>query len=194
MGLLQVSPDLTAPLQVSPGHRWPLQPSPRHRSQSSPRHRSHRSLVRDMIIWVDCVGTQQEAADVMRRPLILGLAILVGAARDDDALTSLLIVRTLVIHLDRAADRHEPLMKQAAAQHISLDIFTASDGRAEHFRSHVFPSRHSHATCADIIGAIFDSHRRAWQLAAQVPGAHSRAGGGCLAARQLCRAACQSDS
>ena len=82
-------------------------------------------------------------------------------------------VSAYVLHLARATDRHEPLLSQAANQNIQLRVLHASDGEEGRFRSWLFPSRHAEGTCADIIGAIFESHLRAWRLAAaQDPGTH----------------------
>ena len=62
-------------------------------------------------------------------------------------------------------------MREAAAQGLDIEVLTASDGRHDQrFRSKLMPSRHPHATCADLIGAIFDSHRRAWEEAMRVGG------------------------
>ena len=76
-------------------------------------------------------------------------------------------LRFLVIQLERATERHGPLQRQAQEQGLDLEVLSASDGKSPRFRSRVFPSRHPNATCADVIGAIFDSHRRAWTLAAE---------------------------
>ena len=95
-------------------------------------------------------------------------AILMG-----DGLAALGIAKSLVIHLDRSAGREVPLLKEAAAQGVSLNILRATDGRNDlRFRSQLFPSRAPAATCADIIGAIFDSHRRAWEAAAATSDGH----------------------
>ena len=86
------------------------------------------------------------------------------------ALAALGIQRFIIIHLERAQGRHDKLLEQANSQGLAPEVLNASDGRAPRFRSHVFRSRHRDATCADIVGAIFDSHRRAWAAAAKTPG------------------------
>lgn len=88
-----------------------------------------------------------------------------------DALAALGIAKSLVIHLDRSVGREVPLLKEASKQGVSLTLLRASDGREDlRFRSRLFPSRHPDATCADVVGAIFDSHRRAWEEAANADG------------------------
>ena len=99
--------------------------------------------------------------------LALAQAVDHATSPSADALAPLGIGKTLVVHLERATGRHEPLLEQAATQGIAIEVLAASDGRDARFRSYLFPSRHEEATCADIIGAIFDSHRRAWELASK---------------------------
>jgi hypothetical protein len=91
-----------------------------------------------------------------------------GAMSEADPLATL-GVSAVVLHLARATARHEPLLKQAAQLGIDLRVLAASDGKEDRFRSKIFPSRHADSTCSDLIGAISESHRRAWQLAAAQP-------------------------
>lgn len=73
----------------------------------------------------------------------------------------------LVLRLARAVNRSQDLIQDAADIGLPLEFFAATDGRQnENFRSHVLPSLSLNGTCSDLIGAIFDSHERAWQRAA----------------------------
>ena len=86
------------------------------------------------------------------------------------ALASLGLRKFLVISLKRTSERVATLQTQMSDQGLHLEVLTASDGRDARFSSSIFPSRHPEATCANIIGAIFESHRRAWEVAASTPG------------------------
>jgi GR25 family glycosyltransferase involved in LPS biosynthesis len=76
----------------------------------------------------------------------------------------------LVISLERTSERVATLRNQTVDQGLHLEVLTASDGRDVRFRSYIFPSRHPEATCSNIVGAMFESHRRAWEEAASTPG------------------------
>ena len=86
------------------------------------------------------------------------------------ALASLGLRKFLVISLERASERVATLQNQTVDQGLHLEVLTASDGRDARFRSYIFPSRHPEATCTNIVGAMFESHRRAWEEAASTPG------------------------
>ena len=55
-------------------------------------------------------------------------------------------VKVVVLHLERAADRHAPLVRSATEQGVSFELMQASDGMQERFRSAIFPSRHPEAS------------------------------------------------
>ena len=95
-----------------------------------------------------------------------------GPAESEAARTlARLSLRSLrVIGLARAIERAVHVQGQAAQQGLSVEVLTASDGRDPRFRSSVFASRHPDSTCADIVGAMFESHLRAWEAAASTPG------------------------
>mmetsp|Transcript_51643 Transcript_51643/g.122915 ORF Transcript_51643/g.122915 Transcript_51643/m.122915 type:complete len:483 (+) Transcript_51643:130-1578(+) len=72
-----------------------------------------------------------------------------------------------VLRLPRAADRCQGLIQGAEQLGVPLQFINSSDGIwDERFRSRVMPSLDPESTCADVIGAIFDTHERAWRLAA----------------------------
>jgi len=104
---------------------------------------------------------------------LLGIVSAVVVARhqrvtpDDEYLNGLGVERVLVVRLERAAERTQQLVQEAAQQGIPLEFLNATDGREDlRFRSQVLPSFSPQSTCTDLIGAIFHSHERAWRKAA----------------------------
>lgn len=90
-----------------------------------------------------------------------------GSAGVHPVLARLGVERVLVLRLPRVATRSEPLALDAARLGVPLEVLEATDGlQNETFRSRVLPLHAPEGTCADLIGAIFDTHERAWTLAA----------------------------
>lgn len=106
---------------------------------------------------------------------VLGFAVLVARRGELDqgtkggpsrVLLGMGLESALVLRLLRA-NRSHGLTQDADRMGIPLKFLNASDGlRDSAFLSRVMPLSLPESTCADIIGAIFDTHERAWAIAA----------------------------
>lgn len=73
--------------------------------------------------------------------------------------------RILVVQLDGVARGHE-LAANAKKLRVPIQVLNATNGHTDDkWLSFVLPSLSLNSTCADVIGAIFDSHERAWIIA-----------------------------
>mmetsp|Transcript_19456 Transcript_19456/g.61092 ORF Transcript_19456/g.61092 Transcript_19456/m.61092 type:complete len:490 (+) Transcript_19456:61-1530(+) len=89
---------------------------------------------------------------------------------EGSVLTRLGLSRVLVLRLKRKPARAAKLAVDAEQLGVPLDMHDATDGLwNESFRSQVLPLHSPKGTCADLAGAIFNTHERAWTLAAEEP-------------------------
>jgi len=88
-------------------------------------------------------------------------------AGDKSVLERLGLERVLLLVLMRAINRSQELLQDASSMQLPLERLWATDGASDlHFRSKVMPLSMPNSTCADLIGAIFDTHENAWKQAA----------------------------
>lgn len=90
-----------------------------------------------------------------------------GWNADDSVLGRLGLSHVLVLRLKRKPSRAAKLAEDAEQLGVPLEMHDATDGLWNtSFRSQVLPLQHPEGTCADLVGAIFNTHERAWHVAA----------------------------